>query len=68
VEEKYNKNLGGRKLKNNISTIENAVLSSLAVENIFPSPSARKITRNFLEGKITSEKAIERIKKLHGVK
>lgn len=52
----------------NIEEVESNILNSLAVENIFPSQQAKEITRNFLEGKITSKTAIERIKKIHGVR
>ena len=51
-----------------IESIERGVLGSLAIENAFPSPGCKKITRNFLEEKIQSKTAISRILKLHGVR
>ena len=51
-----------------IRKIENNILGSFAVENITPSLSGQKITRQFLQKKITSEQAISRILKLHGVR
>lgn len=51
-----------------INSIEKQVSASMAIENIIPSIQGRKITRDFLEGKITSKTAIKRILKLHGVR
>lgn len=51
-----------------VRKIENNVLGSLAVENITPSLQGQLITRNYLQKKITSEQAISRILKLHGVR
>jgi hypothetical protein len=48
--------------------IEKNVAGTLAIENCYPSISGRIITRNFLSGKITSEKAIKKILMLYGVK
>jgi hypothetical protein len=55
-------------LEIDIRKIENNVLGSLAVENIIPSMSGQKITRQFLQRKITSNQAISRILKLYGVR
>ena len=57
-------------MKNNIDVlfIENNVKGSLAIEGIEPSISGQKITRMFLQKKINSVQAIERIKRLHGVR
>lgn len=51
-----------------IERIEHCVSGSLAVENAFPSPGCQKITRGFLEDKITSNIAIKRIFKMYGVR
>ena len=53
---------------NKIFWIEKNVVATLAIENNYPSICGRIITRNFLTGKITSEQAIQRIKRLHGVR
>lgn len=39
--------------------------ATLAVEGLKPSKTAVEITRQYLEGKITSEEAIKRIKERH---
>lgn len=54
--------------KNRIYFIENNVSASMAVENAYPSHDGMIITRNFLTGKITSSQAIQRIKRLYGVR
>ena len=57
------------KLQNQeIYFIEKNVTGTLAIENCYPSICGRIITRNYLSGKITSKEAIQRIKRLHGVK
>jgi hypothetical protein len=48
--------------------IERNIAGTLAIENCYPSIAGRIITRNFLSGKITSEKAIKKILMLYGVK
>lgn len=52
----------------NIKAIENNVKGTLEIEGKIPSTECQKITRLFLEGEISSKQAIERIKKLWGVK
>lgn len=54
--------------KNRINYIEKNILASLAVDGTKPSPAGISITRNFLTGKITSSEAIQRIKRLYGVR
>ena len=47
---------------NDVEKIQKNVEASLAVENVKPSNKAKKITREYLEGKITSCEAIKKIK------
>jgi hypothetical protein len=69
VEKKNNKKeVFNLKSIEEIERIEHCVSGSLAVENAFPSPECKKITRNYLEEKIQSKTAISRIKLLHGVR
>ena len=57
------------KLENQqIYFIEKNVTGTLAIENAYPSICGRIVTRNFLMGKITSKEAIQRIKRLYGVR
>ena len=46
----------------NIDKIINNVTATLAIEGLKPSKSAVSINRKFLEGKISSQEAIRRIK------
>ena len=45
-----------------IDKIVNNVTATLAIEGLKPSESTIKINRQFLEGKISSQEAIKRIK------
>ena len=49
----------------NIDRIIANVSATLAVEGLKPSTSGTAITRQYLEGKITSKQAIQRIKEKH---
>ncbi|MDP4094600.1 MAG: antitoxin VbhA family protein [Bacillota bacterium] len=49
----------------NINKIMSSVSATLAVEGMKPSESGAAITRQYLEGKITSKQAIQRIKDKH---
>ncbi len=49
----------------NIDKIIASVSATLAVEGLKPSNSGIAITRQYLEGKITSKQAIERIIEFH---
>jgi len=44
-----------------IDKIQKNIEGSLLVEGAKPSDTAKKINREFLEGKITSDKAVKRI-------
>lgn len=48
-----------------INKIIASVSATLAVEGLKPSESGTAITRKYLEGKITSKQAIQRIKDKH---
>lgn len=48
--------------KNSIDKIIRNVTATLAIEGLKPSKSAVHINRQFLEGKISSSEAIQRIK------
>ena len=50
----------------NIDKIVNNVTATLAIEGLKPSKSAVSINRKFLEGKISSQEAISRIKAKYG--
>jgi len=49
----------------NIDKIIASVSATLAVEGLKPSKTGTAVTRQYLEGKITSEQAIQRIKDNH---
>lgn len=49
-----------------IDKIQNNVMATMAIEGLKPSDEAVTINRQFLEGKITSREAIDRIKKYWG--
>lgn len=49
----------------NINRIIANVSATLAVEGLKPSETGTAITRQYLEGKITSKQAIQRIKDKH---
>jgi hypothetical protein len=53
------------KKHNDIDKIIASASATLAVEGLKPSKSGAAITRQYLEGNITSEQAIEKIKKIH---
>jgi 2-iminoacetate synthase ThiH len=46
--------------------IQKNVKATLAVEGLHPSETAKEITRRYLEGTYTSEKAVMEIKKMYG--
>jgi hypothetical protein len=48
-----------------IDRIVRNVTATLAIEGMKPSESAVTINREFLEGKITSKEAIDKIKKIY---
>ena len=48
-----------------IERIINSVNASMGFEDLEPSEEAKKIGRDYLEGKITTLEAIEMIKELH---
>ena len=52
----------GAKPTKNIDKIVRNVTATLAIEGLKPSQSAVNINRQFLEGKISSQEAIKRIK------
>jgi hypothetical protein len=45
----------------NIEEIQKKVAGSLAIENAIPSDEGIKVTKMFLEGKISSQEAISKI-------
>ena len=50
-----------------IEEIENSVMASLKIENKIPSDEGKKITKEYLNGEITSSEAIEKIKKIYNL-